>query len=198
MLLLSGSLNIGKRDVCENWINKGFDCREIKYWLIDADSMVVCGGWIIQSYLTLATSWTLAHQASLSMGFPRQEYWTGLSFLSPDFPNPASEPQSPALQADSLPTEPPDSTALAEFLQRMKHPYRNASENETFINNIFPCFLSLDFRCYLSSLIYFQNLLHVIIHGKEGERNISDDKDHFQAWCSYLDAAEAVGSFLIF
>ena len=136
--------------------------------------------------MTLATSWTLAHQASLSMGFPRQEYWTGLSFLSPDFPNPASEPQSHALQADSLPTEPPDSIALAEFLQRMKHPYRNASENETFINNIVPCFLSLDFRCYLSSLIYFQNLHHVIIHGKEGERNISDDKDHFQAWCSYL------------
>ena len=49
LLLLSGSLNIGKRNVCENWINKGFDCREIKYWLIDADSMVVCGGLITQS-----------------------------------------------------------------------------------------------------------------------------------------------------
>ena len=50
------------------------------------------------------TPWTVAHQAPLSMGFFRQEYWTGLSFPSPgDLPNPGSEPASPALQADSLP-----------------------------------------------------------------------------------------------
>ena len=40
--------------------------------------------------------------------FSRQEYWSGLPFLSPgDLPNPGSEPRSPALQADSLPSEPP-------------------------------------------------------------------------------------------
>ena len=51
--------------------------------------------------------WTGARQAPLSMGFPRQEYWSGLSFYSPgDLPNPGMEPQSPALQADSLPLEP--------------------------------------------------------------------------------------------
>ena len=50
------------------------------------------------------TPWTVAHQAPLSMGFFRQEYWTGLSFPSPgDLPNPGIEPASPALQADSLP-----------------------------------------------------------------------------------------------
>ena len=53
-----------------------------------------------------ATLWTVAHQAPLSMGFSRQEYWTGLPFPSPgDLPDPGIEPRSPALQADSLPTE---------------------------------------------------------------------------------------------
>ena len=42
------------------------------------------------------------------MGFPRQEYWSGLPFPPPgDLPNPGIESQSPALQADSLPSEPP-------------------------------------------------------------------------------------------
>ena len=48
--------------------------------------------------------WTVAHQASLSMGFSRQEYWSGLPFPSPgDLPNPEIKPMSPELQADSLP-----------------------------------------------------------------------------------------------
>ena len=54
-----------------------------------------------------ATPWTVAHQAPLSMGFSRQEYWNGLPFLSPgDLPDPGIEPESPALQADSLPSQP--------------------------------------------------------------------------------------------
>ena len=52
------------------------------------------------------TSWTVAHQAPPSMGFPRQEYWSGYLFPSPgDLPDSTIEPTSPALQADSLPTE---------------------------------------------------------------------------------------------
>ena len=54
-----------------------------------------------------ATSWTVAHQASLSMGFSRQEYWSGLPFPSPgDLLDPGIEPGSAALQADALPSEP--------------------------------------------------------------------------------------------
>ena len=50
--------------------------------------------------------WTVARQAPLSMGFSRQEYWSGLPFPSPgDLPNPGIKPKSPALQADDLPTE---------------------------------------------------------------------------------------------
>ena len=48
--------------------------------------------------------WTVAHQVPLSMGFSRQEYWTGSPFPSPgDLPNPGIEPRSPTLQADCLP-----------------------------------------------------------------------------------------------
>ena len=49
----------------------------------------------------------VAHQAHLSMEFSRQEYWTGLPGDSPgDLPHPGIEPSSPALQVDSLPSEP--------------------------------------------------------------------------------------------
>ena len=55
-----------------------------------------------------ATLWTVAHQAPPSMGFSRQEYWSGLPFPSSgDLPNPGIEPRSPTLQADALTSEPP-------------------------------------------------------------------------------------------
>ena len=55
-----------------------------------------------------ATPLTVAHRAPLSMGFSRQEHWSGLPFPSPgDLPDPGIELASPALQADALPSEPP-------------------------------------------------------------------------------------------
>ena len=52
--------------------------------------------------------WSVVYQASPSMGFSRQVYWSGLPFPSQgDLPNPGIEPRSPALQADALPSEPP-------------------------------------------------------------------------------------------
>ena len=55
----------------------------------------------------MAASWTVAHQTPLFIGLPRQKYWSELPFLSPgDLPNPGIKPASPALQADSLLTEP--------------------------------------------------------------------------------------------
>ena len=70
--------------------------------------IIMCGdGLVTKLCLTLVTPWTAACQAPLSMGFSRQEYWSGLSFPSPgDLPDPGIEPGSPALQADSLLTEP--------------------------------------------------------------------------------------------
>ena len=57
---------------------------------------------------TLCDPKTVAHQAPLSMGFSRQEYWSGLPFPSSgDLPDPGIEPTSPALQADFSLAEPP-------------------------------------------------------------------------------------------
>ena len=56
----------------------------------------------------LMTLWTITHQAPLSMGFSRQEYWSGLPCPPPgDLPDPGIESRSPALQVDSLLSEPP-------------------------------------------------------------------------------------------
>ena len=62
------------------------------------------------------TPWTAAHQAPLSMGFSRPEYWSGLPFPSPgDLPNPEIKLGSPALQADSLPAELPGNYEIENF-----------------------------------------------------------------------------------
>ena len=54
------------------------------------------------------TPWAVAYQVPPSMGFSRQEYWSGLPFSSPgDLPDPGVEPGSPAFQADALTSEPP-------------------------------------------------------------------------------------------
>ena len=61
----------------------------------------------------LATPWTIAYQAPPSMGFSRQEYWSGLPFPSPgDLPDPGIELRSPAFQADVLTSEPSISKVL--------------------------------------------------------------------------------------
>ena len=63
-------------------------------------------GLVTKLCLTLAAPWTVACQAPLSMGFRKQEYWSGLPFPSPgDIPDPRIKPRSPELQADSLLTE---------------------------------------------------------------------------------------------
>ena len=62
------------------------------------------------------TPWTAAYQAPPSMGFSRQECWSGLPFPSPeDLPDPGTEPGSPALQADALPSEPPGKPKFSFF-----------------------------------------------------------------------------------
>ena len=61
---------------------------------------------VAQSCLTLCN--LMDYSQPGSMGFSRQEYWSGLTFPSPgDLPDPGIEPRSPALQADSLPCKPP-------------------------------------------------------------------------------------------
>ena len=64
---------------------------------------------VAKSVRLFATPWTVAHQAPLSVGFPRQERWSGLPFPAPgDLPNPGIEPASPALAGGFFTTEPPE------------------------------------------------------------------------------------------
>ena len=72
-----------------------------------------------------ATPWSVVHQAPLSMGFSRQEYWSGLPFPSPgDLPNPGITPRSPTLQADALTSEPP-----GKPLEYRSYPEKRSEKN---------------------------------------------------------------------
>ena len=85
-----------------------------------------------------ATPWTVAHQAALSVGFSRQEYWSGLPFPSPgDLPDPRIEPGSPALQAGSLLSEPPGKPIL---------------QNSTLKSTVIPA-MSLLLLCLLPDML---------------------------------------------
>ena len=65
------------------------------------------------NHVQLCNPMTAAHQAPLSMKFSRQEYWSWLPFPFPgDLPDPGVKPRSPALQADPLPSEPPEKPLL--------------------------------------------------------------------------------------
>ena len=83
-----------------------------KLQMIDSISFVLNKWLEMVCRAVLSPIWLLdpraARQAPLSLGFPRQEYWSGLPFPSPgDLPHPGIKPVSPALQADFLPCEPP-------------------------------------------------------------------------------------------
>ena len=89
----------------------------------------VCACMLTQSSL-FATPWTVAHQASQSMGFSRQEYWSGLPFLPPgDLPDPETEPVSPvspALASRFFTTEPLGKSVICIFMHIHVYIYINA------------------------------------------------------------------------
>ena len=77
-----------------------------------------------------STPWSVAHQAPLSMGFPRQEYWNRLPFPSPgDLPNPGIKPSSPILAGGFFTTEPPGKPII--FLNVCNRP-AYGSENKIY------------------------------------------------------------------
>ena len=76
-----------------------------------------------------ATPWTVAYQAPPSMGFSRQECWSGLPFLSPgDLPDPGIKPRSPTLQADALPSEPPGKPPVNFVVEANRKPTSHAKQ----------------------------------------------------------------------
>ena len=73
-----------------------------------------------------AIPWTVARQAPLSMGFSKQEYWSGLPFPFPgDLPNPGIKPGSPVLQADALSSEPPGKPKMEKLYTVSKNKTRS-------------------------------------------------------------------------
>ena len=99
---------------------------------------------------SLATPWTIAQQASLSMGFSRQEYWSGLPFLSPGFlPSPGIELESPALAGGFFTTEPPGKTKCCC--------------NTTQITTYEPCLSKHPFSAY-GMCVYIYMYIHTHTH----------------------------------
>ena len=82
------------------------EIKEFSFHLVHLVSFPISlagGGLVDKLCLTLGSPWTVTLQAPLSMGFPKQEYWTGLPIPSPgDLPDQGIKPASPALQAGSL------------------------------------------------------------------------------------------------
>ena len=75
--------------------------------------------YLISRVLPFVTLWTVACQVSLSMEFPRQEYWSGLPFPSlGDLPYPGVEPMSPTLVGKFFTTEPPGKCKIDQKSQR--------------------------------------------------------------------------------
>ena len=143
-----------------SWTFSLQNCKKIHFWCSVHLSVVFCYGSLISTHLFYAkyvfhacmlscfsrvllfvTLWTVAHQAPLSRGFSRQEHWSGLPCPSPeDLPDPGIEPVSPvapALQADSLLLEPPETiyvyiykythihTKLLKLNDKKKNPFKN-------------------------------------------------------------------------
>ena len=91
-------------------IGKGNEPLDASYKFLHLSQIAVAAicCLVAKSCPTVATPWTVAHQAPLSMGFSRQEYWRGLPFASPgNLPDLGIQLKSPALQVDSLLSEPP-------------------------------------------------------------------------------------------
>ena len=102
------------------------------------------------------TPWTVAHQAPLSMGFPRQEYWSGLPLPSPgDHPDLGIKPVSPAWQMNSLPVSHLKSCLMDRLYDdNIDSPERGDKVQRTFNKNPNKCIL---FCLCLASMVRFMN-----------------------------------------
>ena len=105
---------------------------------------------VTQSRLTLCDPWTVVGQAPLSMGFSRQEYWSGLPFPSPrNLPDPGIEPESPELHADSVPSEPP-----GKHRQQCIYANVTLSTHSTPLPALVSMFVLCLYFCFTNKFIY--------------------------------------------
>ena len=122
------------------------------------------------------TPWTVAYQAPPSMGFSRQEYWSGLLFPSPgDSPSPGIEPTSPALKADALSSETPGKFSVPlKSLQTDKVPIRMwVPRNEHSLPDVVRLVpsSSLELAFYLYCSVLTQSLLSKKLHHGASSRS---------------------------
>ena len=133
--------------VRHNWSDLA--CMHIKALFMSYFCRVVV--LVAQSSWLFATPWTVECQAPLSMGCSRQEYWSGLPFSSPEgLPDLGTEPEFPALQADSLPSELQGRSILYTYLAKC-----------TLFNEIT---LNLGFsKVYACCWHYFKGIFHLFL-----------------------------------
>ena len=110
---------IQKGPKCKSSCPRGFGvceaqgCMTLSYTVCLCVCVCVCVYESLSCVWLFVPPWTVTHQSPLSMGFSRQEHWSGLPFPSPgDLPHPGIKPRSPALHVDSLPSEPPEKPLL--------------------------------------------------------------------------------------
>ena len=142
------------------------------------------------------TPWTVTYQALLFMGFPRQGYWSGLPFPSPgDRPNPGIEPESPALQVDALPSEPP-----GKLSGWVTHTLESSNTKEAF-----PLLGRFRTPCHASRFLVwgpYKGTGTPRVSGLEGQQDLITrlpqdwGKQRFQSWrtqikpCAHRDSEE--------
>ena len=121
------------------------------------------------------TPWTVAHQAPPSMGFSRQEYWSGLLFPSPgDLLDPRIEPRFPTLQADALTSEPPgkprdNSDIISSNI--FSGPFSLSSPSGTPIMQMLVC-LMLSHRSLRLSSFLFILFFYFLFCGSDSQHSV--------------------------
>ena len=109
LLFLHIHVHVSVLYICVSFLSRQIDSSVL--FFLDSTYhilMHICQNRLFKKLKQYLPPGSRAYQAPLSVGFSRQEYWSGLPFPSPgDLPNPGIEPRYPALQADALPSEPP-------------------------------------------------------------------------------------------
>jgi len=135
------------------------------------------------------TPWTVAYQAPPSMGFSRQEYWSGVPFPSPgDLPKPGIEPSSPAFQLDALTSEPPGKPYISlYFVKNHRIDIRSEPPNANYYCwVIMMCWSKFIVYNKCTTLISQTMVFPVVMYGCDSWTKKKAECwriDAFQLWC---------------